>query len=416
MEYRIFLYISPFIIAAVLFLLFLCWKRREYSLANHLFLFVFVAFGYLVSNVSEFLVPNELWIITWTKTEHIFVSLVPVTWLFFIFEFTGNHEWQKPKRFWPFCIPSVVHLSLVFTNDLHHWFWKAIRFELIDHILVIRTSYGIPFYIIWFFLYGNMFLGVVLVIREYIRSHSVYRHQIFWLFLGITIAVTLNLIYVLRIFPWLRKDFTPLGYALGSMAFAVGIFKHQFLNVIPFPRTRLFDFLAEGIVVIDKTNRIADMNKTAMRILGVSAYKPGTSAYQYSLLVPIFEEAATMPGGTFRKDISAGAENHQSHYEVTLNKLNDSRKKHQGSVIVIHDITERIRLFEEIKTLRGIVPICAKCKKVRNDEGFWQQVEAYVSDHSYAEFSHGLCPSCMEELYPGLPPDTEEEGKNPHGT
>lgn len=54
---------------------------------------------------------------------------------------------------------------------------------------------------------------------------------------------------------------------------------------------------------------------------------------------------------------------------------------------------------EEIKTLRGILPICAHCKKVRNDSGFWEQVEVYIGNHSEAEFTHGLCPDCEKELY-----------------
>lgn len=55
---------------------------------------------------------------------------------------------------------------------------------------------------------------------------------------------------------------------------------------------------------------------------------------------------------------------------------------------------------QEIKILRGIIPICASCKKIRNDEGYWQQVETYLSNNSEALFSHGICPDCMEELYP----------------
>lgn len=54
----------------------------------------------------------------------------------------------------------------------------------------------------------------------------------------------------------------------------------------------------------------------------------------------------------------------------------------------------------ELKRLRGIIPICAYCKQVRNDGGYWQQVEAYVSEHSDAAFSHGICPDCMEKRYP----------------
>lgn len=81
---------------------------------------------------------------------------------------------------------------------------------------------------------------------------------------------------------------------------------------------------------------------------------------------------------------------------------------------VVQDITERKRIeterenlilelqsaIEHIKTLKGIVPICSSCKKVRDDKGYWEQVEAYVSRHTDARFSHGICPSCAEELYP----------------
>ncbi|WP_446008889.1 response regulator [Candidatus Electrothrix sp.] len=53
--------------------------------------------------------------------------------------------------------------------------------------------------------------------------------------------------------------------------------------------------------------------------------------------------------------------------------------------------------LEEIKTLTGILPICSYCKQIRNDEGYWQQVEEYISEHSKAMFSHGVCPNCYKE-------------------
>jgi hypothetical protein len=56
--------------------------------------------------------------------------------------------------------------------------------------------------------------------------------------------------------------------------------------------------------------------------------------------------------------------------------------------------------LEEIKTLQGIIPICAQCKKIRDDKGYWEQVELYVSKHTKAQFSHGICPACAKELYP----------------
>ncbi len=60
-------------------------------------------------------------------------------------------------------------------------------------------------------------------------------------------------------------------------------------------------------------------------------------------------------------------------------------------------ITDLQKALSEIKTLRGILPICASCKKIRDDEGSWKQMESYIRDHSEAQFSHGLCPECAEK-------------------
>lgn len=60
------------------------------------------------------------------------------------------------------------------------------------------------------------------------------------------------------------------------------------------------------------------------------------------------------------------------------------------------------RANDEVKVLKGIIPICAACKKIRDDKGYWTQVEAYISTHSEAEFSHGLCPDCVKKIYPDL--------------
>jgi K+-sensing histidine kinase KdpD len=55
----------------------------------------------------------------------------------------------------------------------------------------------------------------------------------------------------------------------------------------------------------------------------------------------------------------------------------------------------------EVKHLRGLLPICASCKRIRNDAGLWEQIELYIKSHSEAEFTHGLCPDCVKKFYPG---------------
>ena len=64
---------------------------------------------------------------------------------------------------------------------------------------------------------------------------------------------------------------------------------------------------------------------------------------------------------------------------------------------MIGDLQEAL---SQVKTLSGFIPICASCKKIRDDKGYWEQVEVYIRDHSEAEFSHGICPECFKKLYP----------------
>ena len=65
-------------------------------------------------------------------------------------------------------------------------------------------------------------------------------------------------------------------------------------------------------------------------------------------------------------------------------------------------ISQLKKALREIKTLRGFVPICANCKKIRDDEGYWQQIEKYIQERSDAKFSHGICPECARKFYPDL--------------
>ena len=73
----------------------------------------------------------------------------------------------------------------------------------------------------------------------------------------------------------------------------------------------------------------------------------------------------------------------------------------------VQDITNRKKTEEElrealkkVKQLSGLLPICASCKKIRDDEGYWEAIEMYIERHSEAEFSHSLCDDCVKKLYP----------------
>ncbi|MEW6602728.1 MAG: PAS domain S-box protein [Nitrospirota bacterium] len=107
-------------------------------------------------------------------------------------------------------------------------------------------------------------------------------------------------------------------------------------------------------------------------------------------------------------------------YETSVTLRMNANGEAIGFRGVSRDITERKKMeiereklieklqktLSEVKQLNGLLPICSSCKKIRNDEGYWEQLESYIKARSETEFSHGICPVCMAKLYPEY---TEEE-------
>jgi PAS domain S-box-containing protein len=114
---------------------------------------------------------------------------------------------------------------------------------------------------------------------------------------------------------------------------------------------------------------------------------------------------------------------HEREIEWYDKTLKDTDGRTIGLLAVGQDVTERLQVeaelhdlnaelqsrneaieaaLKQVKTLSGLLPICADCKKIRDDTGYWMQIEVYIRNHSELDFSHGLCPECMQKLYPEL--------------
>jgi len=169
---------------------------------------------------------------------------------------------------------------------------------------------------------------------------------------------------------------------------------------------------------------IADTNLTITfvqgRILSTLGLTPegvvGTTAPEYFPL-----EATSTPFTTHLRALQGDPGSYVAIFkERTLRAYVEPMRNPVGVITgcigIALDITEqkqleeqRERLIEElrnalthIKTLRGLLPICAACKKIRDDRGYWTQIEQYIRAHSEAEFTHGICPECVKKLYPEL--------------
>ena len=156
------------------------------------------------------------------------------------------------------------------------------------------------------------------------------------------------------------------------------------------PKLAILDWMMPGLDGID----------VVQRIRATASDQP-----PYILMLTSKTDKAAMIAG-----LDAGANDYLAKpFDVgeLRARIEVGRRMVELQAMLAEKIGELQRALNEIKTLRGIVPICASCKKIRDDAGFWQQVDVYVRDHSEAEFSHGICPECMKRLYPEFTADSE---------
>gem|GEM_PF-3447399 len=184
----------------------------------------------------------------------------------------------------------------------------------------------------------------------------------------------------------------------------------------------ILDHSAAFILVMDATGRILRVCRNCERILRRRFTETvGRNFWELALPPEHWAECRSLLDGIVRGESPA-------ELELPLAVQDDGRRVILWSFSAIRgvedevefiiatgiDHTERRSLLEErekliqrlqqamaeIRQLSGLIPICANCKKIRDDDGFWHQVEEYISRHSLVEFSHGICPECIRQLYP----------------
>lgn len=123
-----------------------------------------------------------------------------------------------------------------------------------------------------------------------------------------------------------------------------------------------------------------------------------------------FEETITLPDGEFTF-ITSKFPLHDMNGKIHAvggfcTEINERKKIEEEKA---HLIQRLQKALDEVKTLRGIIPICAFCKKIRDDKGYWTQVETYLRQHTGADFSHGYCPECLETHFPHYTPKPKDK-------
>jgi len=182
---------------------------------------------------------------------------------------------------------------------------------------------------------------------------------------------------------------------------------------------RLFETAQDGILILDaETGQISDVNPFLVKMVGYSheeflgkrlweigafkdrkASKAAFSELQSKGYVRYDDlPLETQDGRPMAVEFVSNVYlvNHRNVIQCNIRDITFRKRIEEERRKLIHDLQDAL---VKIKRLRGLLPICASCKKIRDDKGYWNELEAYISDHSEAEITHGFCPDCLKNLY-----------------
>ena len=181
----------------------------------------------------------------------------------------------------------------------------------------------------------------------------------------------------------------------------------------------IFEHSPLAIMYTNAEGTITTCNENASKLFGAPPEKLIGFSYisiRDEIMRNAIAEALTGKQSRFEGEYLTVTGNVLTQMRANFSPAFNSDGSVSGVIGIFEDITERklvekdrerlIRELKEalskIKTLSGLIPICASCRRVRDDKGYWSQIEAYIRDHSEADFSHGLCPDCAKNLYAEL--------------
>lgn len=350
----------------------------------------------------------------WLKLKYLVIAFEPVPVLLFVLAYTGRERWLKRSFIASLCVIPAITQVVVWTNGAHQLMLRSL--EMVSEgglTYITEISYG-PWY--WVHaLYGYLLTmgSAGIVALAMVRGGSLVRRQGLPIMIGVLAPLAANVVLLTKVAPP-EMDPMPFGLAATAVLLGWGGFRHQLLNLVPVARSRLVESVREGMLVLDDEGRIVDLNPAMRQFLGVEEKRVVGKRVREALRDPsdlreLFEGELTDRAMETGTEIRIG----EREFEARIVALGRG-PENQGRLIVLNEQTQRKRMEREreklitelqdalgqVKTLRGMLPVCANCKKVRDDEGYWHQVDVYIRKHSEAEITHGICPECEHELYP----------------
>jgi len=316
--------------------------------------------------------------------QFIGIDYVPVAWLAMTFAYTG--QLQRFKSFLiGFSILPLLNQVIIWTNPWHHLFRGNPHIDTtLAPFPILVNDYGLWYYLIQMPMVYLLFLAsFVFTIRALRGASGAYRNQLILLIVSTLLPLLFNLLYILGISPVPNFNLSTVVLTFSVLLLGWSLYRYRFLDVLPIARSKLVETLDDPWIVVDVVGRFVDFNPAAQKITGGRLKNLVGQAANIALEQA--PELATHLKNSLegQTEILIGEGLAKRCYELRTFLLHNRRNKITGKLLLLRDITSRKMLEEEreelirelkealsqVKVLKGLLPICANCQKIRDEVG-----------------------------------------------
>lgn len=265
----------------------------------------------------------------------------PITLLAMSMEFTGYDKWIRSKRILWFAVLPTIIIILAWTDKFHGLIRNNMFMDYSGSFPVINKKYGPFFFIHALYSHSINLLAGALLIKAVFIKNTVYKKQATALFLGLSLIVIPNILYVLGISPIERFDITPVFFGPAGLIIAWGIYRYKLFDLIPIARATVMENMDTGVIVLDLQDRVLDINPAFEKIVGYNVSKSSINTVQeVCAKIPELVSACT-DRKISQREFSVNFYGMIKTYEILLSNLTDNKAILIGRLAVIHEITEK---------------------------------------------------------------------------
>ena len=324
------------------------WRRRTVAGAREFALFSLMAALYLVGYALELTQQRLELLQLLARLEYLAIAYIPACWLLFCFTYCGYGHFLSRRVVTALFTLSTVTFLLYQTTDLHGLMYVSIGLDTSGPFPALSFRRGIWYWVHFMYLNAAVGAGNILFIRQFKNALPVFRRQALTMMLATFVPWLTLLLHVSGAGPR-GIDLNPFGLSVTGLLFAWGVYRQQFLDIVPVARHELVERMHDPVLVFEASGRLVDHNRAARRLLDDhSAYDVGATVVEISRdnlhLGQALSHAAQGLNAFYRSEGKV--------FAISLTGIR-TNSGHTLNLYLFHDVSGQARAEEELRTLNA---------------------------------------------------------------